>query len=58
MNQIIFQKVKNQVKYNLDPKITLYLKIKDIKKRLGHINNLVLKNPKHVNDTTKPINHR
>ena len=34
----------------------LYLRTKCIRKRLGSKYNLVSKNPKYVNDTTKPVN--
>lgn len=34
----------------------MYLKTKNIKKKLGSRNNLISKNSKYAKDTTKPVN--
>jgi hypothetical protein len=38
--------------------VTMYLKIKGIRKRLESRNNIVSKNPKYANDVTKLVNLR
>lgn len=60
----IHNKIENQTKkakyqfWNPDPKVTLYLKTKDIEKKLRLKDHIVSKNLKYANNAMNPVNLR